>query len=78
MSTSTYYANVLPAAAGEMNAQFEITGEARQEYADAELALAEAYATLKSAAERLDRAEQHLEYACDDFSRAWKESQSED
>ena len=62
-------------ACGQMNAMFNAVDDARQEYADAQLAMAEANALLDIAFRNLNRAEAHLEYAVEDFSQLCKDEQ---
>ena len=63
----SYVSSKMARACGQMNAMFNEVADARQAYADAQLAMAEAYALLDVAFKNLNRAETHLEYAVDDF-----------
>ena len=74
----SYVSSKMARACGQMNAMFSEVEAARQEYADAQLAMAEANALLDIAFRHLNRAEAHLEYAVEDFSQLCKDEQNGD
>ena len=71
----SYVSSKMARVCGQMNAMFNEVDDARQVYADAQLAMAEAYALLDVAFKNLNRAEMHLEYAVQVFSQVCKDEQ---